>query len=265
MQKERAQALLSSAIMHSSPREIKAALEAGADINRLDINGLAPIHHAAQHHMTDILSLLIQAHAQVNIQAQPTKQTPLHMATKKGNLEAIKLLLQAGANLYTKDNEQQTALSYAKKLGLTEIESYIIEYAKQQQQYALLLQAIATQDEEVIENQIKQGADMTTCDRYGNGLLHHAIRTETTPHIVELLLRNGASINQQNEDLDTPLHLAIQLRNTPLIRALLHFRPNITLKNKAGNSAKKLAEKTSREINALLIRYQGQMFEELHP
>lgn len=263
MQKERAQALLSTAIMHSSPREVQTALESGADVNILDANGLAPIHYAVQLRMTDILSLLIQANAQVNIQSQPTKQTPLHIATQKGNLEAVKILLQAHASTYAKDSEQQTALNYAKKLGLPAIESYISQYAKLQQQNALLLQAISTRDEATIERLIEQGANMTIFDRYNNGIIHYAIHADTTPRILELLLHSGAAINIQDKNLDTPLHIAIKSQNVPLVRVLLQFRPDITLKNKAGYSPKKLAEKTSRELNALLTRYQSQMLEEL--
>lgn len=264
MQKGRGQALLYNAIKHGSPREVQNALDTGADVNMLDANGLAPIHYAAQRQAADILSLLLRAHAQVNIQSQQTKQTPLHMATQTGNLETVKMLLQAGASPYTKDSEQQTALNYAKRLGHAEIESFITQHAKQQLQNSSLLQAIATQDETTLERLLEQRVAMNILDPYGNSILHHAIRTETTPHIVELLLRNGADINVQNNDLDTPLHLAIQTKNTPLVRVLLQFRPDITLKNKAGKSPKKLAEETSRELNALLTRYQGQMFEELN-
>jgi ankyrin repeat protein len=75
MHKGHEQALLYNAIKHGSPREVQNALDAGADVNMLDANGLAPIHYATQRHTPNILSLLLKAHAQVNIQSKQTKQT----------------------------------------------------------------------------------------------------------------------------------------------------------------------------------------------
>ena len=41
------------------------------------------------------------------------KSTPLHLACKRGSLEAVCLLLQSGASIYAQDHRQWTPLHYA--------------------------------------------------------------------------------------------------------------------------------------------------------
>lgn len=59
------------------------------------------------------------------------------------------------------------------------------------------------------------------------------------------LLATGADINFQdaNRNFNTPLHLAIEQRNSELIKLLLHFEPNLKLKNSEGDSPKDYALK----------------------
>ena len=56
--------------------------------------------------------------------------------------------------------------------------------------------------------------NINVVDNYGNTLLHTAV-IRGTPQIVELLLKNGAHVNTQEDMLEyTPLHFAAVLRST---------------------------------------------------
>lgn len=55
------------------------------------------VHHAAQNNQKDMLSLLIEAKADLNKQCK-AQSTPLHYAVRKEADAAIRLLLRNGAD-----------------------------------------------------------------------------------------------------------------------------------------------------------------------
>lgn len=60
---------------------------------------------------------------------------------------------------------------------------------------------------------------------------------------IHMLLTTGADINFQdaNRSFNTPLHLAIERRNIPLIKLLLHFNPSTKIRNMNGERPRDLA------------------------
>jgi ankyrin repeat protein len=56
------------------------------------------------------------------------KCTPLHHAAKKGNLEAIQLLLDLKANIYAIDYRKWTALHYAGYNGMDHVVRMLCKY-----------------------------------------------------------------------------------------------------------------------------------------
>ena len=76
---------------------IKALINKGVKIDRLDSMGRSVLHHAVfrKIEMSDIL-LLIQAGADINV-ADQNGMTPLHLCCKTQNLQLAKLLLWNGA------------------------------------------------------------------------------------------------------------------------------------------------------------------------
>src|SRR5262249_46938446 len=71
-------------------------IAAGADVNSQSNNGLAPLHFAAIIGNATLIKLLIDHHADVNLRAQKMR-TPLYQAMCKYHLEAMQLLVEAGA------------------------------------------------------------------------------------------------------------------------------------------------------------------------
>lgn len=52
------------------------------------------------------------------------------------------------------------------------------------------------------------------------------------PEIVKLLLKFGADPNAINEEENTPLHIAVQMGNKSIIRALINAGANVNALNK---------------------------------
>ncbi len=59
-----------------------------------DINGTTPLHYSAGNHKIEVLKLLVAAKADINARDKDGK-TPLDIATKVGDQEAIKILTDA--------------------------------------------------------------------------------------------------------------------------------------------------------------------------
>jgi len=94
----------------------------GADPNVSSRNGynVYPIHSAVAANYDMIAKMLIEAGANVNV-VQMSGDTPLHSAAQNGNIELIIVLLEAGANVNAITEDGQTAADKASKNGFGEI------------------------------------------------------------------------------------------------------------------------------------------------
>jgi len=91
-------ALMMAAFQKNKPA-VLALLEKGAQINR---PGWTALHYAAAAGDLDIMKLLLERHAYIDA-ASPTGTTPLMLAAREGQEDAVKLLLDEGADAALKD------------------------------------------------------------------------------------------------------------------------------------------------------------------
>jgi ankyrin repeat protein len=93
-----------------------------ADVNLPSNNGfnVYPIHSAAAGNYTDIVRMLVENGAQVNVKQQ-AGATPLHSAAQNGNLEMLILLLEKGAEVNTRMEGGKLPADLAREKGFDEI------------------------------------------------------------------------------------------------------------------------------------------------
>ncbi len=100
---------------------IKLLHAAGADINIKDTEkGLTPLQYTALRNKPLCMKTLISYGADLNI-TEANGATALHGAVYHGNLESVKILMEAGADPNKQDNFGNTPLSLAKKTNNTSI------------------------------------------------------------------------------------------------------------------------------------------------
>ncbi|TFJ82444.1 hypothetical protein NSK_006270 [Nannochloropsis salina CCMP1776] len=124
--------------------------------------------------------LLSQNKALVQAKGRMDEETPLHVAAAEGVLEAVRLLLQAGASPAAVDKAGYTPLHWAAGKG----------------------------HEKVVEELLKHNADANATDKNGLTPLHRAAYWGQTACIKELLYKGGADANVQDHLQHTPFMMA---------------------------------------------------------
>ena len=88
---------------------VKLLVENDADVNK---PGWTPLHYAATAGNVPIIELLLDNSAYIDAES-PNGSTPLMMAAMYGTPEAVKVLIQAGADLNVKNQLGLSALDFA--------------------------------------------------------------------------------------------------------------------------------------------------------
>jgi uncharacterized protein len=96
-------------------------IQRDADVNK---PGWAPLHYASTGGHLEIMQLLLDHHAFIDAES-PNGTTPLMMAAHYGGAAAVKLLLDAGADVRMKNQLGLTALDFARRGNRKDAEELI--------------------------------------------------------------------------------------------------------------------------------------------
>lgn len=109
---------------------VECLLNKDADGTIANISGWLPLHHACDIGQSKIASLLLSKFP-ATVNAPTTgddgRWTPLHMATRKGSVDCIKLLLRNGAHLEAKKRNEFTPLHTAAVNGQLKAAEFLSE------------------------------------------------------------------------------------------------------------------------------------------
>jgi hypothetical protein len=100
------------------------------DIN-IKVSGQTPLSWAAEKGHEAIVKLLLERGAELETKDNNCGQTPLSWAAEKGHEAVVKLLLERGAELETKSNNSQTPLSLAAREGHEVVVKLLLEKGAQ--------------------------------------------------------------------------------------------------------------------------------------
>jgi serine/threonine-protein phosphatase 6 regulatory ankyrin repeat subunit B len=199
-------------------------------VNVRDYKGRIPLHWAATRGDIPAVRLLLDNGADVNLQDEG-KATPLILAASSGSVRTIELLLLAGANVQLKDIRGGTALHYVSR------------HQKDIEPVKLLLQAKAVVNcrniyghtpfiGAAIKNRyeigmylLQHGADMHKGSNGNNDTPLFESIFHNSHEFLRLLLREGAKHTHVNKSGSTILHAAALEADLETIKILAASRP----------------------------------------
>lgn len=128
------------AVKKAHAKVIDVLLERGADVNKPTKFGYTPLMIAAELGLMKITQKLLKQGAKVNVSTNDGVKTPLLSALMKKHISVAKLLLDAGADVFAKNEFGVSAVDYVQKEGFdktvlgTRLKAFVLKAAKEQEQ-----------------------------------------------------------------------------------------------------------------------------------
>ncbi|KAG7408365.1 Ankyrin repeat domain-containing protein 50 [Fusarium oxysporum f. sp. rapae] len=187
-----------------------------------------------------IVKLLLDKGAEIESKDDEYGRTPLSWAAKNGHKAIVKLLLENGADIEAKDKDGRTPLLWAALMEYEAIVKLLLENgadieAKDKDGRTPLLWAALNEDEAVVKLLLEKGAGVEAKDKDGRTPLLWAAHKEYEA-VVELLLEKGADIEAKDEVGRTPLSLAALNEDEAVVKLLVDKGADIEAKDKDGRT-----------------------------
>ena len=232
------QTALFLACLHRQQDLVKILLEAAANPNVASDTGETSLHAAVLGSCSKKIIRALSKHgADVNA-IDNNNTTALMRACAKDNLDAINVLLNAGADCSTVNSSGESCLHYAVFGNCTEevfhaiIDQGVDINGANGDKQTPLMTACQLGNVDAINILLKTGADTSSAsDIHGATCIHHAVEGDCNKATLEAIIHHGADVNATNNNNVTALMLACQKSNIEAIRVLLNARADCSAGN----------------------------------
>lgn len=193
------------------PDIVKLLVEKGAYVNVRDVYSMSPLHWASLFGHTEVIEYLLANKADIQ-SLDKCGRTPLHFAAGGSELKAVRLLVESGAPINVKDLYGDTSLVYAAESGSTEVFDYLSSFYSQRDWKTkngnqFLFNAVQLNNIEMADHLIRKGVDVNAKDAMNSTPV---IVASSLGHyeMVKLLIDRGARLCEKDREGSTALHWA---------------------------------------------------------
>jgi len=237
-------------------------IRAGADVNEAQPDGTRPVHWAVYRVDHDLLALLIEKKAKVDV-TNEFGYAPLSEAVKQGDARMVKMIMDAGSGTEAPNADGQTALMIAIRNGDLAIFQMLIDAGakvnvveKVQDQTPLMWAASATRNAgEMVKVLIAKGATVNARARYNDWPSQITSEPRAQYHAyggltpltfaarggclacAEALVSAGADVNLPTPEGATPMMVALENNNNDVAKFFLEHGGNPHLWDVYGRTA----------------------------
>ncbi|XP_073444100.1 caskin-2 isoform X1 [Dendrobates tinctorius] len=201
------------------------------NINYQDSDGFSALHHAALSGNSELLLLLLETQAAVDIK-DGNGMRPLHYAAWQGQPEPVRLLLRAAASVNAASNDGQIPLHLAAQYGHYEVSETLLQH----------------QSNPCHVNKSKKTPLDLACE-FGRVKV---VQLLLNSHLCVSLLE-GISKDPTDPNFTTPLHLAAKNGHREVIRLLLKSGIEVNKVTKMGSALHEASLCGKTEVVKLLI------------
>ena len=179
-----------------------ALINARVDVNAIDASGNSPLIVAAEQVNIPLIKKLLKAGAKPNFERRYGNRTALHVAISKADLNMMRLLLNAKADVNIRGDYRQTSLQLAVNKKHLAMVNLLLKYRP----------------------------SINVLDQSDNSALHNAVLSRNLP-IVKRLLQAGAQPNTVNNQGETPLTDALSRRKAQIAKQLVEKGAKVNVLN----------------------------------
>ncbi|MFC1636823.1 CocE/NonD family hydrolase, partial [Planctomycetota bacterium] len=195
--------------------QVRMFISKGADVNAKDEKRNTPLCYAVKSGNMEIIKLLVEASADVNVGSR----FPLSMAVEQNNLAMAEYLIAHGSNVNF--SERWTALNAASASTIEMVQLLIAKGADiNAGQWTALHSAVERGHRDIAELLIQEGADVDSKDKSGATPLSYAIGANDLD-MINLLVAKGADIKTVISNGLTLLHYMSTYDSPDIIKLLL--------------------------------------------
>ncbi|GAB7354718.1 hypothetical protein MBLNU459_g5133t1 [Dothideomycetes sp. NU459] len=227
------------------------------DINAQNKQGQTALYIAIADQRYDLARTLLNEGADVNCQA-PSSGSLLHFASKYASEDMVEELLIEGANanaVCTMEGETGSPLYTAVVHNRIGVAALLLQfgadvnqpYTTRKGRFPLILYAYQHHKMALFELFRKAGADVNASNPLGMTILHYAaslgIHFQDHTLVSALIRDDGARIDSQAADLNTPLHMSCYYGNWEMAALLVSLGADTSLRNAKGRTPHDIAVK----------------------
>ncbi|KAK2976585.1 hypothetical protein RJ640_024206 [Escallonia rubra] len=196
-------------------------------------NGYDAFHIAAKQGDLEVLKVLMEALPELSMTFDQRNTTALHTAAVEGHIEVVNFLLEKNSSLATIGRSNaKTALHSSARKGHLEVVKALLG---------------------------KEPGIATRNDKKGQTALHMAVKGESVEVVDVLIASDAALIRMVDGKGNTALHTATRKGRTQIVRTLLNHMGVMDTQaiNKSGETALDTAEKAGRSEICIILQEHG--------
>jgi ankyrin repeat protein len=171
------------------------------------------------------------------LEKAPTfRDTWLLRASAEGQAGVVRCLLERGAEVNSKNSDEQSSLFLSAKNGHNDVAMELLACDnininwKDTMGYTALMAAVVNKQEAMVELLLRsKRADVKISDIRGATVLHYAAMEAISDSVITMLLDNGADINAKDYGAGTPFTWALECETVTVSRIKLLLEKNVEI------------------------------------